>query len=72
MSKEHTCNICKSKMTEYDGNAWYTCPNCGQGKRDNGNGTWTWKNEIFRKGSKSHSSDFELADFGRGGDLTED
>ena len=24
-----TCDMCGSKMTEFDGWAWYTCPECG-------------------------------------------
>ena len=40
-------------MTKYDGNAWYTCTKCGQGIRDNGNGTWKWKDEILKKNKSS-------------------
>lgn len=72
MSKYPICKSCGAKMTEYDGWAWYTCPECGDAVRDNGDGSWTWQNEIFGGGSKHHKSDFELADFCRGGDLTED
>jgi predicted RNA-binding Zn-ribbon protein involved in translation (DUF1610 family) len=66
------CKSCGSKMTEYDGCSWYTCPKCGQAIRDNENGSWTWRDEIFGRESKHHNSDFELADFCRGGDLSED
>ena len=58
-------------MTEFDGWAWYTCPECGDKVRII-DGTETWENEIFKKGTKEFKSDFELADFCHGGDLTED
>lgn len=29
MSKYPTCKTCGTKMTEFDGWAWYTCPECG-------------------------------------------
>ena len=32
----------------------------------------TWYDEIFGENEKEHYSDFDLADFCRGGDLTED
>jgi len=72
MSDYPICKSCGAKMTEYDGCSWYTCPECGQAIRDNGNGSWTWKDEVFGHGSKRHNSDFDLADFCRGGDLSED
>lgn len=72
MSKYPICKSCGAKMTEYDGCAWYTCPECGDSVRDNGNGSSTWSNEIFGGGNKQHKSDFELADFCHGGDLMED
>lgn len=71
VGKYPTCKSCGEKMTEFDGWAWYTCPNCGDRVRII-EGKETWHNEIFGKGTKQHHSDFELADFCRGGDLTED
>ena len=58
-------------MTKFDGWAWYTCPECEDKVRII-EGKETWHDEIFNKGKKQHKSDFELADFCRGGDLTED
>lgn len=65
------CKTCGAVMTEFDGWAWYTCPECGDKVRII-EGKSTWYNEIFGNGKKQHHSDFELADFCRGGDLTED
>ena len=72
MSDYPNCKSCGAKMTEYDGCSWYTCPECGQAIRDNENGSWTWRDEIFGRGSKHHKSDFDLADFCRGGELSEE
>ena len=69
--KYPTCKTCGKKMTKFDGWAWYTCPNCGDMVRII-DGKETWRDEIFTKGKKQHRSDFERADFCRGGDLTED
>ena len=66
-----TCKMCHSLMTEFDGWAWYTCPNC-QNKVRIIDGKTTWYDEIFKSGKKQHYSDFDLADFCRGGDLKED
>ena len=71
-----TCKTCGATMTRFDGWACYTCPECEDRVRII-DGTETWKDEIFGygiygKGKKQHYSDFELADFCRGGDLTED
>ena len=66
-----TCKTCGAKMTGFDGWAWYTCPECEDKVRII-EGKETWQDEIFGKGKKQHHSDFELADFCRGGDLTED
>ena len=68
--KYPTCRTCRAKMTDFDGWAWYTCPECGDMVRIV-DGIVTWNNEIFGKSKKLHYSDFELADFCRGGDLTE-
>ena len=65
------CKLCGAEMTDFDGWAWYTCPDCGKMVRII-DGTVTWDDEIFGNERKSHHSDFELADFCRGGDLTED
>ena len=67
-----SCNICGASMTEFDGCWWYTCPECGNRVRSHEDGSWSWANEIFGTGSKKHNSDYGLADFCRGGDLTED
>ena len=69
--KYPTCKTCGAKMTGFDGWAWYTCPECEDKVRII-EGKETWYDEIFGKGKKEHHSDFELADFCRGGDLTED
>ena len=59
-------------MTEFDGWAWYTCPVCGNRVRII-DGAVTWEDEIFgNKSPKTHHSDFELADFSHGGDLSDD
>lgn len=65
------CKTCGTEMTEFDGWAWYTCPFCENSVRII-EGKETWYDEIFGKGKKSHHTDFELADFCRGGDLSED
>ena len=70
MKKYPTCKTCGAMMKIFDGWAWYTCPECGDSVRII-DGVTTWKDEIFSKGTKEHHSDFELADFCRGGDLTE-
>lgn len=66
-----TCKTCGSLMTGFDGWAWYTCPDCGNKVRII-DGVVKWYDEIFRTGKKQHYSDYELADFCRGGDLSED
>ena len=72
MSNPPICKTCKAKMTEFDGWAWYTCPECGNRVRII-DGTITWYDEIFNpKSSKSLHSDYDRADFCRGGDLSED
>ena len=57
------CDDCNTEMSEFDGWAWYTCPNCGNRVRDNQDGTWTWGYEIFGKAkgdiSAEQWSDFE-------------
>ena len=42
-----TCDLCGEKMTEFDGWAWYTCPNCGNMVRILEDGTTTWERELF-------------------------
>lgn len=71
MSNYPICKTCGSEMTKFDGWAWYTCPECGDSVRII-DGAEMWHDEIFDKGIKEHHSDFELADFCRGGDITED
>ena len=65
------CNACGAEMNIFDGWAFYTCPECGNKVRII-EGNTMWYSEIFKEGKKQHRSDFELADFCRGGDLTED
>ena len=65
------CNACGAAMTKFDGCWWYTCPECGNRVRSHDDGSWSWESEIFTTGTKEHHSDFERADFCRGGDLTE-
>jgi len=50
-SKYPLCE-CGAKMTEYDGNAWYTCPVCGNMKRNNGDGTWSWERDVFSSSNR--------------------
>jgi len=72
MRKYPKCKTCGAKMTEFDGWAWYTCPKCGNSVRII-DGVVKWEDEIFTKPKKKGpTTDFELADFCRGGDLTED
>lgn len=72
MSTNPTCRSCGAQMTEFDGWAWYTCPECGNRVRII-DGEVQWENEIFKtKKSEQFHTDFELADFCHGGDLTED
>ena len=66
-----TCKTCETKMTEFDGWAWYTCPECGNKVRIIDE-IETWYDDIFKVGTKSIDSDYALADLCRGGDLTED
>lgn len=66
-----TCDLCGNSMTEFDGWAWYTCPECGNRVRIIDDSI-AWEREVFKKGSKKHNSDFALADFCHGGDLSED
>jgi DNA-directed RNA polymerase subunit RPC12/RpoP/predicted RNA-binding Zn-ribbon protein involved in translation (DUF1610 family) len=47
-----TCKSCGSKMTDFDGWAWYTCPECGNSVRII-DGTTTWHDEIFGRGTRS-------------------
>ena len=66
--------ICEGgcELTDFDGCWWYTCPECGSRIKSNEDGSWTWASEIFQTGTKEITSDFELANISRGGDLTED
>lgn len=66
-----TCKSCGALMTGFDGWAWYTCPVCEDKVRITEDKV-TWYDEIFGNGKKQHSSDYALADFCRGGDLSED
>ena len=71
MSKFPICKTCGAKMTEFDGVAWYRCPKCGDSVRIT-DGRVEWHDDLFGRGKKRHGSDFNLADFCRGGDLSED
>ena len=64
------CKTCGAKMTDFDGWAWYRCPDCGDAVRIIG-GEEVWQNEIFDQSKGRDYSDFELADLCRGGELTE-
>ncbi|MBR4605646.1 MAG: hypothetical protein IKO41_05405 [Lachnospiraceae bacterium] len=70
MKKYPKCRTCGASMKIFDGWAWYACPECGERVRII-DGITTWENEIFGRGTKEFHSDFELADFCLGGDLTE-
>ena len=50
-----SCYCCGSKMAEFDGCSWYTCPDCGNRVRNNDDGSWTWENEIFGSASSSNA-----------------
>lgn len=65
------CKNCNTDMTDFDGVSWYTCRDCGDSVRII-DGEKTSYSEIFKNGKKEHSTDFSLADFCRGGDITED
>lgn len=67
-----TCDCCGAKMTEFDGCWWYTCPECGNRVRSHEDGSWSSYHDIFKPGTKEHHSDYELADFCHGGDLSEE
>lgn len=46
------CKDCGTKM-QFDGVAWYTCPDCGAMIKDMGDGTFKTSYEIFHpKGVK--------------------
>lgn len=45
---------CGAKMTEYDDDAWYTCPSCGNAIRRNEDGSFTWQSEIFNNKSNTN------------------
>jgi predicted RNA-binding Zn-ribbon protein involved in translation (DUF1610 family) len=46
------CKSCGAKMTEFDGCAWYTCPECGDAVKIV-DGVMTWQNEIFGRGIRN-------------------
>lgn len=72
MNKYPVCKSCGSEMSEFDGWAWYTCKNCGNSVRIIDR-HMTWYDEIFdAHGKKELYSDYELADFCRGGELSEE
>ena len=49
-----TCDMCGSKMTEFDGWAWYTCPECGNMVRVL-DGEKKWERDIFGGSSSSET-----------------
>ncbi len=65
------CEVCGEKMTEFDGFMWYTCPECGY-ITDTCEEETPYADEVIKPKKRRHYSDFELADFCRGGELTED
>lgn len=52
MSDYPVCKTCGASMIEFDGWAWYTCPECGNKVRII-DGTVTWYDEIFQTGKKN-------------------
>lgn len=50
-----TCDCCGSKMTEFDGCWWFTCPECGNRVRKNDDGSWNRENEVFGNPSSSNA-----------------
>jgi Zn finger protein HypA/HybF involved in hydrogenase expression len=56
------CKSCGAKMTEFDGWAWYTCPDCGDSVRII-DGVTTWRDEIF--GRSAHNSGKTCSNCGR-------
>lgn len=71
VGKYPTCKTCGAEMTIFDNWAWYTCPEC-ENKVRIIEGNEAWREDLFGNGKKQHYSDFDLADFCHGGDLTED
>ena len=65
------CKTCGAEMTIFDNWAWYTCPEC-ENKVRIIDGHEAWYADLFGEGTKQHYSDFDLADFCHGGDLSED
>ena len=65
MSEEHYCNNCGKKMKRTAKCEFY-CKAC-----DNTIFDWSLKYDGSER-KREHRSDFELADFCRGGDLSED
>ena len=63
MSVEHYCDICGKKMVRRAKCEFY-CKKCD-------NIIFDWSLQEY-KSEKEHKNDFELAEFCRGGDLTED
>lgn len=54
-SEYPVCDSCGSSMTEFDGCWWYSCPKCGNRVKKNGDGSFTWEQEIFGQSSKSNT-----------------
>ena len=54
-SEYPVCDCCGSSMTEFDGCWWYSCPECGNSVKKNGDGSFTWQREIFGQSSKSNT-----------------
>lgn len=60
--KNNKCENCGIRM-DFDGVSWYTCPECGHGFRDNGDGTITTRAEIFNRKGGYDVSPEEWRDF---------
>ncbi len=48
------CDMCGAQMTEFDGWAWHTCPECGNAVRII-DGEVIWQREIFGRQAATYS-----------------
>ncbi len=49
------CELCGTLMTDFDGWAWYSCPQCGNSVRII-DGKIKWEREFSRKNNSAYSS----------------
>ena len=47
------CDMCDSEMTDFDGEAWYTCQECGNAVRIIDR-IITWERQIFGRGAATY------------------